>query len=343
MAQGKFVTPKPFVGGLKDIFLSFGYEPTEAELQQFASVPGGRGGHERALSAVGSYVNALKTEEDRKANDPLKKFSEDQTARSESMGAESKDLFGQLTNLYRTAPQLFGALSPDQIASYIAPLKTQFDQSLGETEGAFARRGLTGSNIEGSAITDAARQFNENVLSTGLNIGMTQQDALAKALSGRSDLLFQGAENANSRLGGAAGQMSSQDAESSQFLASLPAYLRQLALQEQQVRNAMSKKSNPWGTVGSLLGGGVGAFFGGPVGFGIGSSLGGGIGNLAGGGSDATSNAMISQVPYWMMAAKGGSSSSPLLNPESSRSYYNPSSGGGTLLPPSLSLNAPFN
>lgn len=338
----KIAKPIPFNnatghGGIKGIFESFGYTPTEAEIASFGqSAWSGKGGHDRAVSAVGSYINSLEAEEKRKAEDPLaKQLAEDQKL-SASQRGESADLAQKAIDVYKAAPQLFGGLQPDQIQQYLAPAREQFRGGMADTEGAFGRRGLAGSNIEANAMAEQARLYQQNVLAQALQLGLQQQSNLSNAYANRSGQLLGAAEGASGRELSAGTTMSGQAAESSQFMASLPLYLRQMAMQEQAMRDAQSK-STPWGAIGSIAGMGLGAalapFTGGmsiPMGMALGGSFGGGVGSLfQGNNAGAMSN--FNSFPY--LAAMGGGRGAPLLTNPNTMSTPNMVNAGTTLVP----------
>jgi hypothetical protein len=304
--KGRFGNDAQFwEANIVNSFLGFGYEPTKEEVQSLIPTSAGEGGYQRGQAAVADYVRAQKAAQERVANDPLNAVRDEERGRASSLETQSGDLFQQALNIYKAAPQLFGGLQPDQIQQYLAPLQEQFKTGLAGVEGAFGRRNLAGSSIEANSLAEQQRLYQQNVLATGLQLGLDQQTNQANLLSNRSSTLFSGAEGSRGRLLSGTGQLSSQAYDESQFLASLPVYLRQLAMQERAMQEASS--GTDWGSIGQLagtvLGGTIGAF-GGPggaaIGAGLGGQLGGGIGNAATGKYGAAAG-NVSSIPLWML------------------------------------------
>lgn len=208
-------------------FKNFGLSATPEEIAQFSGVDYVGGG-----TAIANYVQTKKSMLEREANDPLKKvleaqqtFTAAQQARAEGLTKESDALFTQLMGKLSEAPKLFGNLTPEQINTYMAPIKAQ-------VEGDIARRGLAGSSTEINALT-------QNATKAGLDVGrelQTQQaSALQNEIASKRGLLS-GAVNATAQglnmQGNTAGEISQGARDDERFLSSLPLYLRSYAAQE---------------------------------------------------------------------------------------------------------------
>lgn len=171
-----------------DIFQSYGYQPTQAEIDSIAPAFQGRTDvGETGRDAVASYVQAhqeLKgAQSDIQGNLLTEQQSEAMyTNLSTILATNGQAAYQQAADLFSQAPQLFGSMTPDQINEYLAPLKSSFDYSSGSVQGTEAARGLTGSSLEAAALGLTQNQFNQSVLQTGLNVGMTQQQQRAQAL-----------------------------------------------------------------------------------------------------------------------------------------------------------------
>lgn len=307
---------------IQQAFKDFGYEPSQAELDIFDQIQRAAGPKDfgrtyspgAARSAVGAYVEAYKQIEKRKAEDPLNPYVAQEKARGDQMTQMSQQAYDQLTELYKQAPQLFGSMNEQQISQYLAPLQDQFNRSLAQVEGAYGRRGLVGSNIEASAMGEQGRLFNQNVLNTGLQVGLQQQQNLGNAYQNRSTAMLQGAQGAYGNQGNALSQLSQISAQEAQMLASLPSYLQNNALQQLMLSKQMNpeKPKNNFlaNGGGSLLGMGLGALLAAPtggmslaMGAGLGGALGGGFGSLLGGGQSGGQQAQsqFQNIPWYMM------------------------------------------
>lgn len=261
-------------------FLDFGYSPTKAEAQSLVDT-----WHTGAVTAVAMYVNQQKAEQQRVANDPLAALQSRVESDISLNQAQIKGLSGQLQDVLGSAPQLFGNLTPDQIQTYLTPLKTAFDAQVATVQSVQASRGTGGSSAEATALAQTNKQFQEEVFSTGLNVGLTSQQNKATALQKQIDNLFGLTGTEQQIAGAAAGQRSGQNLSQSNLIASLPFFLDQASFQKQMALQA-AQSSAGGGGIGSLIGGGIGGAigaFGGPVGaaagYSIGSSLGGTVGN----------------------------------------------------------------
>lgn len=208
-------------------FSNFGMNPSAEEVAQFTGVDYIGGG-----TAIANYVQTKKAQMEREANDPLKKvmeaqqtFTAAQEARANGLEKEANDLFGSLMTKIGEAPKLFGELTPDQIKTYMDPIKAQ-------VEGDAARRGLGGSSTELNALTGSA-------LNAGLDVGMKLKGAQADAIQGeiaRKTGLLSGAIGAQATgLGleaNTAGALSANKVNDDALMNSLPLYLRSYAANE---------------------------------------------------------------------------------------------------------------
>lgn len=302
---------------LQEAFRSFGYEPTQEEIDMMIPAFSGRYNIEQTgRTAIANYVNSVRKEEERRKNDPLLKFVEEQRGKVAGFEKESESVYQELKGIIQKAPKLFGSLTDEQIDQYLAPIRRASQESSARVEGAMGRRGMVGSSTEANALAEQDRLFQQNALSTGLQVGLTQQEQEARILQNRLTELAQKYGIGISAIGGGTGQMSSQDLQQTQYLSQLPIYLQQLAMQQNAMNTAANAGSKTdWGSIGSLAGMAIGAglapFTGGmsiPMGMGLGSSIGGGVGSLASGdmGGGAAS---FGQVPWWLMSGgtKGGS------------------------------------
>ena len=269
---------------VRRLLLQYGVtNPSDAEVSIFTGIDviGGA-----ATSAIAEYANFKKQETERQKNDPLVAYQTMQEQFAKDSFDQANNLYTQLNDVLTTAPQLFGSLTPDQIQSYLAPLKTSFDTALSTVQGTLASRGISGSSTEANALAQTEKQFQQQVLSTGLDVGQKSKAAKAQAIQDRINQLFQGGLTARGQAGQAAGQRSAQDLSQSNLIASLPYFLRSSGEQEAASTIAASKKRGgsfgdiALGTVtGAVTGGAEGFLVGGPWG----AVAGAGIGGAAGG------------------------------------------------------------
>jgi hypothetical protein len=217
---------------INDIFKSFGYQPTDAEARSLAGAFGGANNaatKSAGVSAIAQYVNYQNQIKEFEAKDPLTAL---QTRMNNIVDQNMKSVQGlsdQLQSTLKAAPQLFGSLTPDQIQTYLAPMKTAFDQQVASVQSTMASRGLGAGSTEANALAQTGQQFNETVLSTGLNIGLTSQKNQADALQSQINNLFGQSNQAMSIGGAAAGQQSQQMLGESNLIASLPSFLQSQA------------------------------------------------------------------------------------------------------------------
>lgn len=222
---------------LYNIFQSFGYTPTQAELDSLAGAFGGANNAQTkaaGVSAVAQYVNYQNQIKQFEANDPLNAL---QTRMNNIIDQNTKsvqNLSSQLQSTLSAAPQLFGSLTPDQIQTYLKPLQDTFNQQLSQVQGAIASRGLAASSTENNALAQTNQEFQNQVFSTGLSVGLQSQQNQANALQEQINNLFGQTGQAIGVTGQAAGQKSAQDLSQSNLLASLPSFLNAQALQTGQ-------------------------------------------------------------------------------------------------------------
>lgn len=222
-------------------FISFGYYPTEAEVSSLVQSSSGSGGTETGQAAVATYVNYQKAEIQRQQNDPLKAYQTKAYQLSQDQANRSQNLYKQAQDLLSQAPKLFGSFTPEQIQQYLAPLQTAFEKAQATTQTANARSGIAGSSIEANALQAGNTQFQENVLSQGLSVGMQQQQNQANALLGEAQTLFGGSQQNFGAAGPAAGQMSSQNLGQTNLINSLPNFLNQQAMNTQLFNQSQDK------------------------------------------------------------------------------------------------------
>ena len=227
-----------------DVFKSFGYTPTQAEINQLApSFMGRKDVYQVGSSAVAQYVDTQRKIHEQEANDPMKKWVEEQKTRAADLSTKAQDLYGQQQKILSSAPQLFGNLTPDQINEYLAPVVQGAKENSANLEGAFARRNLAGSSIEANALTGANREFLQNVLAQGLNIGMSQQKQQSDSIEHQIAQLFNQAGISTSQVGAGTSQLSQQDFNNSQTLIGLPSFLNAQSLQRELIAKQLEGPS----------------------------------------------------------------------------------------------------
>lgn len=359
-------------------FKQFGYTPSDAEIAALLPASEGKGGYEAGQAAVANFVLAM---QQLKGAQSLVQGN----IQSETQGAQTAQQLGgqfagqgagsyqQALQALQKAPQLFGSMTPDQINQYLAPLQSQFSQGLGQVQGAAAQRGLAGSSLEAQAMAQAQQQFQQNVLSQGLGVGLNaqqQQAALLQGLGGQQFGLAGQQYGLAPQYLSLANQSAGQNVGLAEDMAQLPGQAANQAIAQNAAIQAMNpQSSSPWGSIlGTALGAGVGAF-GGPMGMALGANLGGQLGSAFSGnpagaqvGSSLGNPLMIASLlgkggmPGWSSVFGGGSAgggapgyTSGLAFPQSSMSgtsglnaglmtpggYGQP---GTSLLPSQLSL-----
>ena len=209
--------------------------PTDAEIAMFTGLDTVEGG--AAGAAMAAYANSVQAEQTRQANDPLAAYQTlEQQYASDSI-AQAGNLYTQLQDLQSQAPKLFGEFTPDQINEYLKPLQTAFTSSVSQVQGVLASRGLGASSTEANALAQTNQQFQENVLQTGLNIGLTSQQNKAQSMQQQIQNLFGLGTQANAQAGAAAGQRSAQNLSQSYLIASLPYFLRSRLIRRSSLRS----------------------------------------------------------------------------------------------------------
>ncbi len=246
------------------VFKQFGYTPTEAEISSLRpSFAEGMGGNV-ATSAVGQYVNFKNEEAERQKNDPLAALQTKMEDNVTLMKNQITGLQGQLQDTLSAAPELFGSLTPDQIQTYLKPLQDTFKQQMSTVQSTIASRGLAASSTENNALAHTDQQFKNQVFSTGLQVGMTQQQAKAQALQTQINNLFGLTGHEEGLSASAAAQRSSQNLGQSNLISSLPSFLNAQSAQEAAFNKAMNPDTggfmNTFNKVTSGINQGVGAF-----------------------------------------------------------------------------------
>lgn len=239
-----------------EAFQSFGYTPTEEEIKQLVPVVDPTsGGVTRGQASVANYVQTVRAIQERQGNDPLNKVIADERgffSETEARAAGYKD---QLEGPVK----LFGGLDEGQIDQYLQPLSRSAEQSGARLEGAALRRGISGSSTELQTLADNERTFRENVLSTGLQVGLDERNRITNLLMQQYGLL----PGSLGRQAGIAGQQSSQYAEDQMYQSELPIYLRGIAAQEYAIEESIrarekasrdAKRNRLRGTIGSIGG-----------------------------------------------------------------------------------------
>jgi hypothetical protein len=229
-----------------DIFQEFGYQPTEAEIQALSpSFSGTYDPLEIGTNAVAQYVNYQNQIASFNAKDPLTGLQTQMNNIITQNTASVTNLSTQLQNTLKSAPQLFGSLTPDQISQYLQPLQTSFNQQIAQVQAASAATGTAGSSAQAAALAQAQNEFQSTVLSTGLNIGLTSQKNQADALQQQINNLYGQTGQAMSITGAAAGQQSQQQLGESELIGSLPSFLNNQSALEEQIATAQNAQNNP--------------------------------------------------------------------------------------------------
>jgi hypothetical protein len=238
-----------------DVFHEMGYYPTQTEINAIAPAFEGRTDPGQiGTAAVSQYVLAKQSEATRVANDPLAALQTKMQESADTMKQQVQGLYTQLQGVLTEAPQLFGSLTPDQITTYLAPLQTAFKTQLATVQGALAGRGLGGSSTESNALAQTGEQFQEQVLSTGLNVGIQSQQARAKAMSDQINSLLGLTGTEESLASSAAQTRSQQQLGQSNLISSLPYFLDQSALQQEAARKAMQPQGGFQSTFNQVTG-----------------------------------------------------------------------------------------
>ncbi len=231
---------------LLDVFQEFGYQPTQAEINSLsASFAGSYNMGEIGTNAIAQYVNYKNQQAEFEKNDPLNAVIQRSNDIFDKNMASVKGLSQQLQDTLTSAPKLFGSLTPDQIADYLKPLQATFKTQMDQVQGTLASRGLGASSTEANALAQTNQQFQETVLSTGLNIGLDAQKNQANSIEAMINNLFTQSGQALGVGGQAAGQKSAQALAQSNLIASLPSFLNSQSAMEQQIAAAQEKARHP--------------------------------------------------------------------------------------------------
>lgn len=198
-------------------FADFGYKASQAEINSMLILAGGTSQDlQRGRSLIANYVNTLRSVQEANANDPTKQvladekgFFNSQQTRAAKLEGDADQVYSELKSTFGQAPKLFGGLNEEDINKYLAPLRTEFDKSGANLQGAAARRGLAGSSTELNTIAENERQFRENALSLGVQTGMAEQASQRNVLQSRINQLSGMSETA---LGTLPGSLSRQGA-----------------------------------------------------------------------------------------------------------------------------------
>jgi hypothetical protein len=231
---------------IEQVFNEFGYYPTQAEVTAMSQSFSGRNDSGTiGTNAVAQYVNFKRAQADFDKNDPLTAL---QTRMNDAVTLQKNQvqgLYGQLQDVLSSAPKLFGELTPDQISTYLAPLKNAFDTQLASVQGTIASRGITGSSTENNALAETGKKFQEQVFSTGLDVGMKSQANKANAIQAQIQNLFGLTGQELGISAGAVGQQSAQRLASSNLIASLPSFLNAQSAQEAAMARTNYDIDNP--------------------------------------------------------------------------------------------------
>lgn len=267
-------------------FTDFGYEPSAAEVDAFLVLAGGSPQDlQRGRSMIANYVHAVQTAQEANANDPTRQvladekgFFNSQQQRAVTLEGSADQVYGELKSTFGQAPKLFGGLDESQIDQYLDPLKSSFAESGASTQTAAARRGLTGSSTELNAINENERKFKENVLKTGLDVGLSEQGVQRQILQNRINQLQADYQQAYgflpgslARQGGIAQNIAASDMNTALLKGSLPLYLRSYSSNEalagkqpeNQEANFFQKYIVPFIQPAATI---AGSFAGGPAG-----------------------------------------------------------------------------
>lgn len=253
---------------IQAIFQSFGYTPTQAEIDALApSFEVRKNTLQTGESAVANYVQAHQaigqaqsliqgnlTAETTGAANAEAAGTADQAAGTAS--------FNQAQQTLQSAPKLFGSLTPDQVSQYLAPLQSQFNYGLGQVTGNAASRGLAGSSLEAQAMAQAQAQYQQSVLSQGLSVGQQQQQALAQSQQALGTQQFSAAGQQYGlapQYLGLANQSAGTNATVAGSIAGLPGQAVAQALAQQATLAQMNKTTPSFGQqlLGSLQNAGV--------------------------------------------------------------------------------------
>ena len=308
-------------GNIVNTFKAFGHTPTEQEILALLPASMGEGGEQAGQSAVANYVIAHQALNGAQSLvQGQLKGNQAQQAEYEKLGkqygAEGVSNLSAAADVFKSAPQLFGGLSEGQVSQYLAPLQGKFDYGLGKVTGEAARRGLSGSSIEGEAMAQAQTQYQQQVLQQALALGIQQQQQRSEALRalGSGQLGLSGQfTGAGGQYGSLINQLLGQNTGLAEDLAQLPGQSANMAIaQNAAIRTLNPDTPSPWGSIlGTLLGAGAGAMIPGAglMGASLGAGLGGQIGSAATGnpaGAQIGGNLQNYGLLYSLLGRSGG-------------------------------------
>lgn len=228
-------------------FQDFGYNATQEEIDSFLILAGGTSQDlQRGKSMVANYVHAVKTAQEAAANDPSRQvladeqgFFNTQQQRAVKLEGSADQVYAELQGTFGKAPKLFGGLEEGQVEAYLDPVRRLSEERSAGLQTAAARRGLLGSSTEMNALADEERQFRENVLKTGLDIGREEQGVKRQVLQNRINQLQADYQQAYGFLPGSLGRKGSvaqnigaSDMNVALLKGSLPLYLRSYSTNE---------------------------------------------------------------------------------------------------------------
>lgn len=237
---------------ISEIARGFGLNLTESEAQSlqgaFAS-SNDAASKAAGVSAIANYVNTKTAQMKAEADNPLKKFMEDEKVRRSDFETKANDLYSKLQDTISAAPKLFGNLSPEQIDQYIAPITRAAREGSANLEGDFARRNIAGSSIEAGALSDANRKYKENVLNTGLNLGLNTQQAQASAIQQRINQLFGASGQSSNLIGSGSSQLATDQMNNMQSITQLPYFLQAMNQQRALFDDQMNSGPSLWDNI----------------------------------------------------------------------------------------------
>lgn len=243
-----------------DEFQKFGYTPTQAEIDALAPAFAGRTNVEQTgLSAVSQYVIAHQAEAGAQSlvQGQLKGDQASQ-AQADALGkdyaAQGTASLQSAADVYNSAPQLFGGLSQDQVGQYLKPLQNQFDYGLGQVTGQAAARGLSGSSVEATAMSQAQTQYQQQVLQQALQLGLQQQQQRSQALQAQGSGQLTASNNftsSASNYGAQANQLLGQNTSIADTQAQLPGQATNSAIDQNALLQLLNPQKQSFG--GQLL------------------------------------------------------------------------------------------
>jgi len=193
---------------------------------------------------------------------------------------------------------------------------------MSSVQGIMASRGLGASSSEANALAQTNQQFQEQVLNTGLNIGLTSQQNKANAIQQQINNLFSQTGQAMGISGQAAGQQSAQNLGESNLIASLPSFLNASSAQMAAFNKALNPNTGGFQSTFNQVTGDIGKATAALTNIAdIGSMFATRGATLPGGGSPSSAMANLSQIPSATFQA-------PNLNAENYNQYgTNPLTG----------------